>query len=82
MAELIDGKRISTIIKDECKKKVEEYKAQGIEICLAVIQVGNDPASSVYVNNKKKGCRMQHGNKRSDSHFKGKISERDSGHRN
>ena len=45
MAELIDGKRISTIIKDECKKKVEEYKAQGTEICLAVIQVGNDPAS-------------------------------------
>lgn len=56
MAELIDGKRISTMIKDECKKKVEEYKAQGIEICLAVIQVGNDPASSVYVNNKKKAC--------------------------
>ena len=53
---MIDGKRISTIIKDECKKKVEEYKAQGIEICLAVIQVGNDPASSVYVNNKKKAC--------------------------
>lgn len=56
MAELIDGKRISTMIKDECKQKVEEYKAQGIEICLAVIQVGNDPASSVYVNNKKKAC--------------------------
>lgn len=56
MAELIDGKRISTMIKDECKQKVEEYKAQGTEICLAVIQVGNDPASSVYVNNKKKAC--------------------------
>lgn len=56
MAELIDGKRISTMIKDECKQKVEEYKAQGIEICLAVIQVGSDPASSVYVNNKKKAC--------------------------
>lgn len=56
MAELIDGKRISTMIKEECKQKVEEYKAQGIEICLAVIQVGNDPASSVYVNNKKKAC--------------------------
>ena len=56
MAELIDGKRISTMIKDECKKKVAEYKAQGTEICLAVIQVGNDPASSVYVNNKKKAC--------------------------
>ena len=56
MTELIDGKRISTMIKDECKQKVEEYKAQGIEICLAVIQVGSDPASSVYVNNKKKAC--------------------------
>lgn len=56
MAELIDGKTISTVIKDECKEKVAEYKKQGISICLAVIQVGNDPASSVYVNNKKKAC--------------------------
>ena len=56
MAELIDGKMISTLIKDECKEKVAEYKKQGISICLAVIQVGNDPASSVYVNNKKKTC--------------------------
>ncbi|MDD6657753.1 MAG: bifunctional methylenetetrahydrofolate dehydrogenase/methenyltetrahydrofolate cyclohydrolase FolD [Lachnospiraceae bacterium] len=56
MAELIDGKTISTIIKDECREKVAEYKKQGISICLAVIQVGNDPASSVYVNNKKKAC--------------------------
>lgn len=56
MAELIDGKMISTMIKDECKEKVAEYKKQGISICLAVIQVGNDPASSVYVNNKKKAC--------------------------
>ena len=56
MAELIDGKMISTLIKDECKEKVAEYKKQGISICLAVIQVGNDPASSVYVNNKKKAC--------------------------
>ena len=56
MAELIDGKTISTIIKDECKEKVAEYKKQGISICLAVIQVGTDPASSVHVNNKKKAC--------------------------
>ena len=53
---IIDGKKISTEIKDECREKVEAYKAQGIEICMAVIQVGNDPASSVYVNNKKKAC--------------------------
>lgn len=56
MAQLIDGKVISKQIKDELKDKVAEYKANGIEICMAVIQVGNDPASSVYVGNKKKAC--------------------------
>lgn len=56
MAELIDGKRISKEIKDELKEKVAAYKAQGIEIALAVIQVGQDPASTVYVGNKKKAC--------------------------
>lgn len=54
--ELIDGKKISLEIKDECKKKAEELKENGITVKLAVIQVGNDPASSVYVNNKKKAC--------------------------
>lgn len=53
---IIDGKRISAEIKDELKEKVAAYKAEGIEITLAVIQVGNDPASSVYVGNKKKAC--------------------------
>lgn len=56
MAQIIDGKAISTQIKDECKEKVEILKGKGIEVCLAVIQVGEDPASSVYVNNKKKAC--------------------------
>lgn len=56
MAQLIDGKKISKEIKDELKTKVAEYKAQGIEIALAVIQVGQDPASTVYVGNKKKAC--------------------------
>ena len=56
MTQLIDGKRISKEIKDELKEKVAELKIEGKEICLAVIQVGNDPASSVYVNNKKKAC--------------------------
>ena len=56
MAELIDGKLISSQIKDECKEKVAKLKEQGIEVTLAVIQVGEDPASSVYVNNKKKAC--------------------------
>lgn len=56
MAQLIDGKRISQEIKDELKAKVADLKEQGIEIAMAVIQVGNDPASSVYVGNKKKAC--------------------------
>lgn len=56
MPQIIDGKLISTQIKDELKEKVAAMKADGVSICLAVIQVGNDPASSVYVNNKKKAC--------------------------
>ena len=56
MAEIINGKKISKEIKDELKLKVENLKKQGKECCLAVIQVGNDPASSVYVGNKKKAC--------------------------
>lgn len=56
MYKIIDGKMISTQIKDECRERVAKYKEEGVEICLAVIQVGNDPASSVYVNNKKKAC--------------------------
>ena len=56
MAVLIDGKLISAQIKDECKEKVALLKEKGIEVTLAVIQVGEDPASSVYVSNKKKAC--------------------------
>lgn len=56
MALRIDGKKISTEIKDELKEKVKAYKESGVEITLAVIQVGEDPASTVYVGNKKKAC--------------------------
>ena len=56
MAFLIDGKKISAEIKDELKEKVAALKAQGKELTLAVIQVGNDKASTVYVGNKKKAC--------------------------
>lgn len=56
MALIIDGKKISTEIKDELREKTAALKAQGKNISLAVIQVGEDPASSVYVNNKKKAC--------------------------
>ena len=53
MPKIIDGKTISAQIKDELKREVSE---KGIKACLAVIQVGNDPASTVYVGNKKKAC--------------------------
>lgn len=56
MAKLIDGKVISTEIKNELKEKAAALKAAGVDVNLAVIQVGNNPASTVYVNNKKKGC--------------------------
>lgn len=56
MTQLIDGKLISQQIKDELKEEVAQFKTEGIDICLAVIQVGSDPASSVYVRNKKKAC--------------------------
>ena len=53
MAKLIDGKAISQQIKDELKDKVAR---EGIQACLAVILVGSNPASEVYVRNKKKAC--------------------------
>lgn len=56
MAFLIDGKKIAAEIKEELKAEVTELKEQGIEGALAVIQVGADPASSVYVRNKKLAC--------------------------
>lgn len=56
MPQIIDGKRISQEIKDELKERVAQLKAEGKEIALAVIQVGEDPASSVYVRNKKRAC--------------------------
>lgn len=56
MAIRIDGKAVSGQMKDEVKARVEEYKKEGIEVTLAVILVGNDPASAVYVGNKKKAC--------------------------
>lgn len=56
MAQIIDGKAISLQIKNELKEKAAALKAEGIPVTLAVIQVGNNSASTVYVNNKKKGC--------------------------
>ena len=56
MAQLIDGKAIASQIKEELKEQVAALKEQGREVSRAVIQVGEDKASSVYVNNKKKAC--------------------------
>lgn len=53
MSIRINGKQISAQIKDELKERVEK---ENLEVTLAVIQVGNDPASTVYVGNKKKAC--------------------------
>ena len=56
MAMLLKGKEVSQRIKDEIKDEVSRLKAEGINPGLAVIIVGDDPASRVYVNNKKKAC--------------------------
>ena len=56
MAKLIDGKLISAEVLDSVRERVEYLKSRGVEPCLAVIIVGDDPASRVYVNNKKKSC--------------------------
>lgn len=55
-AQRIDGKAISDQIKEEAALEARELQRQGITPCLAVVLVGNDPASMVYVNNKKKAC--------------------------
>lgn len=56
MAKIIDGKKISQEIKDELKERVAALKEKGVQVTLAVIQVGSNPASTVYVGNKKKAC--------------------------
>ena len=56
MYKLIDGKEVSNHVKTKVREEVELLKEKGIEPALAVIIVGNDPASRVYVNNKKKAC--------------------------
>lgn len=55
-AKIIDGRKIAQEIKNEVKVEVEKLKQQGIEITLAVVIVGNNPASRSYVNSKKRTC--------------------------
>lgn len=56
MAKIIDGKEVSAYIKDKIKEETQSLKSRGITPGLAVVLVGDDPASHVYVNNKKKAC--------------------------
>ena len=56
MAQILSGKTVSQRIKEELAKEVVLLKEKGINPGLAVIIVGDDPASRVYVNNKKKAC--------------------------
>ena len=56
MSELISGKAIAAIINEELRIEVERLKSNDIIPCLAVVLVGDDPASEVYVRNKKRTC--------------------------
>ncbi|MGN1411599.1 MAG: bifunctional methylenetetrahydrofolate dehydrogenase/methenyltetrahydrofolate cyclohydrolase FolD [Oscillospiraceae bacterium] len=56
MAKIISGKEVSAQVKEQVRLENEKLKSQGIETGLAVVIVGDDPASRVYVNNKKKAC--------------------------
>lgn len=56
MSKIIDGKVISAAVKDRVKNEVAILKEKGVTVGLAVIIVGEDPASKVYVSNKKKAC--------------------------
>ena len=56
MAKIIDGKAVSASVKEAVAKEAAALKEKGILVGLAVVIVGNDPASRVYVNNKKKAC--------------------------
>ena len=56
MANRIDGKRIAAELREQVRQEVADLGRQGISVCLAVIIVGEDPASQIYVRNKKKAC--------------------------
>ena len=56
MYQIIDGKAVSAAVKEKVKEQVAELKKDGISVGLAVILVGEDPASKIYVSNKKQAC--------------------------
>ena len=58
MAEIIDGKKVASDVRSEVRREAEEFfSLHGFKPCLAVVMVGNDPASAIYVRNKQKACR-------------------------
>ncbi len=56
MSRIIDGKAVSAAVKERIKNEVSKLKSEGVSVGLAVILVGQDPASKIYVANKKKAC--------------------------
>ena len=54
--QIIDGKAVSKAVKEQVKAECEQLKNKGIQTGLAVIIVGEDPASQVYVRNKERAC--------------------------
>ena len=56
MAKIIDGKKVSAAVRAQVRDEVVELVKRGVQPGLAVVIVGNDPASRTYVNNKKKAC--------------------------
>lgn len=56
MARILDGKGIAAQVKEELKKEINEWKVKGINPCLAVVMVGDDPASVYYAQAKKRVC--------------------------
>lgn len=56
MSNIIDGKLVASFVKERVRQDVNNLNTKGLNVCLAVVMVGNDPASQVYVNNKKKAC--------------------------
>ena len=56
MAIILDGKETSKKIKENLKKEVDDLKKEGINPKLAVIMVGDDPGSKIYVRNKSIAC--------------------------
>lgn len=56
MATILDGKAVSAAVKQEIRAEVEALRENGLQVGLAVIIVGDNPASRTYVNNKKKAC--------------------------